>query len=824
MTGWRQGVLAGLLAGWMFAVQAQTAVPAGPPASPPVAASLRLLTEKLQHLPGFIDLWRDPARGRILLGVRRLEQPFLLLSALPYGLGSNDIGLDRGQPGQARLVHFEKRGSRLFLVQENTRFKATSANPDEAASVVEAFAAAVLWSGEVLASEGGTELVDFSSFLLADWHGVARRLRGAQQGLYRVDDKRSAVLVEQSKNFPANTELEAVLTFDGPGDGAFVREAAADPTSLTLRQHISLIALPAAGYRPRAYHPGSGGLSVGYADFGTPLADSLNLRWQVRHRLEKTDPGAAPSPVKKPIVYHLDRGTPEPVRSALLDGARWWASAFEAAGFKDAYRVEMLPEGADPMDARYNVIQWVHRATRGWSYGASVADPRSGEIVKGVVMLGSQRVRQDILIAESLLAAYRRGGEARQKQALDMALARLRQLAAHEVGHTLGFAHNFAASRAGNGSVMDYPHPIVKLDAAGEVDISEAYGVGVGPWDDFIVQHVYGEFAPGTEAQGLAALRAQAKARGLLYVGDRDARESSTEHPDGAVWDFGADPIKTWDQLMAVRQRALQTFSMAVLPPDRQTGELEARLVPVYLLHRYQGEALAHLLGGADFEYGQAADVRAGAVRAGSRAVAPAVQRQALTRLVEALRAEQLLLPGAVLDLIASPAEGYERGREYFPNRMGTRFDALAAAQSAAAHFTAMLLDPERLNRLAWQHARDAQQPGVSQVLGLLLQRTWQAAAGRGAAPAAAAVQSTANWVVLDGLLALLDAGKLHPPVQAEVRQRSAELAQWLLKHPAPGAEGAGRAQAAELITRYLANPQSVKLRALPSVPPGAPI
>jgi hypothetical protein len=801
--------------------QTQTQVPTPPPAT----ASWQQITDKLQAQPGFIEIWRDAARGRVLLAVRQLDQPFLLLSSLPYGLGSNDVGLDRGQPGQPKLVHFEKRGSRLFLVHENTRYRATSDSAEERASVVTAFASAVLWSGDILASDGAAQLVDFSSFLLGDWHGVARRLRASQQGAYRIDDKRSAVLVEQSRNFPTNTELEALLTFDGPGDGAFVREAVADPASVTLRQHVSLIALPPAGYRPRAYHPGSGGFSVGYADFGVPLAQSLQVQWQVRHRLEKTDPGAALSPVKKPIVYYLDRGTPEPVRSALLDGARWWATAFEAAGFKDAYRVELLPEGVDPMDARYNVIQWVHRATRGWSYGATVADPRTGEIIKGVVLLGSQRVRHDILIAESLLAAYSTGGGARQKQALDMALARLRQLAAHEVGHTLGFAHNFAASRTPNGSVMDYPHPMVKLNAAGEVDLSEAYGVGIGPWDRFIVRHAYSEFAPQQEAQELASLRAAARAQGLLYVGDNHSRSPSSEHPDGALWDFGPDSIKTWDLLMAVRRRALQTFSIDVLPPERQTGELEARLVPVYLLHRYQGEALAHLLGGSDFEYGQAADARAGTVRAGPRSVSPALQRQALNRLVDALQAEQLMLSGPLLDLIAQPSEGYERGREYFPNRTGTGFDAQAAVQSAASHFTALLLNPERLNRLAWQHAADARQPGAGQVVGLLLQRTWQRSlpdsAGSGLSQA---TQTAADWVVLDGLLALLDGGRLHPAVQAEVRQQTAELARWLGQNPGTGALAANRRQAADWVTRYLANPQSVKLRSLPAVPPGEPI
>ncbi|MDI4632640.1 zinc-dependent metalloprotease [Pelomonas sp. V22] len=787
------------------------------------AATLGDLTKALEPQPGFIDVWRDPARGRVLLSLSaaQLDQPFLLLSSLPFGLGSNDVGLDRGQPGESRLVHFEKRGAKLLLVQENTRFRASAANPAERTSVVEAFASSVLWSGEILASEEGKHLVDFSSFLLADRHGVINRLRDSRQGAYRVDDKRSAVLVENSKGFPANVELEALLTFDGTGEGNFVRDVAMEASSLSLRQHISLIKLPEPGFQPRAYHPASGGIDIAHADFSTPLASSLNVAWQIRHRLEKTDPSARLSPVKKPIVYYLDSGTPEPVRSALLDGARWWATAFEKAGFKDAYRVEMLPEGADPMDARYNVIQWVHRATRGWSYGAPISDPRTGEIIKGVVMLGSQRVRQDILIAESLLAAYAKGGEAKQKQALDMALARLRQLSAHEVGHTLGFSHNFAASRAGNGSVMDYPHPLVKLDAAGEVDLREAYGVGLGPWDDFIVAHAYGQFGSAAdEAAALARLRAQARAQGLLYVGDSDSRSPGSQHPDGVLWDFGADSIKTWDQLMAVRQRALRSFSVDVLPPERQLGELEARLVPVYLLHRYQGEALAHLLGGAEFEYGLAGDARSGAVKAGARPVPAAVQRQALARLVGTLRAESLALPAALLDQLTPPAEGYERGREYFANRMATQFDPLAAAQAAAAHFGSLLMNAERLNRLAWQQGRDAAQPGVGELLDQLLKATWQRDGLSKGVPGAAPVQTAVNWVVVDGLLGLLDGGRLHAGVDAELRQRLRDLAQWLQKQPAE----ANRREAAALIQAYLANPQSVKLRRLPAVPPGAPI
>lgn len=831
-----------LLAPWL-ALALAGALPlavaqAVPPELPSAAApkSIAALTAHLPAQSGFLPIWRDADKGRVLLAVSELDRPFLLASSLPYGLGSNEVGLDRGQPGEVKLVRFQKRGARLFLVEDNTRYTASSGNADERASAVQAFAAAVLWSGDILASEPGKYLVDFSSFLLADQHGIGRRLAGAKQGNYTVQAARSAVLAELAKSFPDNTELEAELTLAvaGAGEGAAVRRVAADGGAVTLRQHISLVRLPQDGYTPRTFHPGSGGTANAVIDFGVPLADSIDVRRQRRHRLERIDPAAVSGPVKKPIVYYLDRGAPEPVRSALLDGARWWASAFEMAGFQDAYRVELLPEGVDPMDIRYNVINWVHRDTRGWSYGSSLLDPRTGEIIRGVVTLDSQRVRQDILIAESLLAPY--GTEAvpadptRQAalaQIQQAALARLRQLAAHEVGHTLGFTHNFAASRyaGGNGSVMDYPHPLLSIAADGRIALNNAYGTGLGPWDDFVVAHAYTAFAtPQDEADGLARLRAQARAHGLDYMSDADSRPAGASHPGGLMWDVGTDALSGWDVIMAARRRALQQFSVSALPDQRQLGELEARLVPVYLLHRYQTEAVARLLAGGEFEYGTAADARSGARQAGVRVVPAAVQRQALRQLADSLRAEQLALPAHVLDLLTPPAQGYQRGAEYFATGMERGFDPYAAAQAAAAQACLYLFDPARVNRLAWQHARDPQQPGVAELLAQVLAGGWKRPPVPAALVGGAAVQQAADWVVLDSVLRLLDGGQLHPQVEAEVRLGLRELGAWLARNPGSGSVVANRRQAVDLITRYLADPRSVKLRPAPAIPPGAPI
>ncbi len=463
----------------------------------------------------------------------------------------------------------------------------------------------------------------------------------------------------------------------------------------------------------------------------------------------------------------------------------------------------------------------MHRATRGWSYGAALTDPRTGEIIKGAVTLGSQRVRQDILIAEALLAPYgRENGDALAQRAQEMALARLRQLAAHEVGHALGFAHNFAASRNGNGSVLDYPHPMLDLaDDQGHVALQSAYGEGTGPWDDFVVKHAYGEFAPEQESAALAQLRADAAALGLEYVSDADARSPGAAHPNGLLWDYGVSSLQTFDNLLKLRRRALADFGRGVLPPARQLGEIEARLVPLYLLHRYQTEAVARLIGGARYRYGLAGDTPPGATP-----VAAADQRAALERLLRTLSAAELALPANVLDSTTPPGNEYERTREYFATRNGPLFDPLSAANAASAQTLQFLFDAARLNRVAWQHARDAGQPGITDVFDGAFRATWQRDVSTDTLPAAAAVQLAINWTTLDAALNLLDAGQLHAQTDADVRAQLKQWQGWLAQNAGDGAAAASRREAATLIGRYLADPKSVKLRPPPPIPPGAPI
>jgi hypothetical protein len=664
------------------------------------------------RLDGFIPMYWDSAGGRVFLEFTPGAE-LLYVVSLPAGLGSNDIGLDRSQLGPERLVRVDRVGPRVLLTQPNLRYRAESTrNPAEQRAVAESFASSVIWGFKVEAQGNGRVLVDATDFALRDGHGVVGALARSRQGAYRLDPSRSALYLPNTRAFPRNSELEVTLTFAGDQPGNWVRDVTPSPEAITVRQRHSFIQLPGPGYTPREFDPRAGYFDFTYEDYAAPFPRPLTRRLINRHRLEKRDPGAAVSEPVEPIVYYLDPGVPEPVRTALLDGGRWWNQAFEAAGYRNAFRIEILPDSADPMDVRYNVIQWVHRATRGWSYGASITDPRTGEIIKGHVSLGSLRVRQDYLLAEGLLAPYGQGTE-RSPEAEAMALARIRQLSAHEVGHTLGLAHNYIASAQGRASVMDYPHPVAKLRPDGGIDLSDAYLEGIGEWDKVAITWGYQDFPGGTdETAALERIITEARSRGLTFIPDQDARPTGGAHPQAHLWDNGGDAAAELDRMMQVRRAALARFGENVIRRGMPLALMEETFVPLYLHHRYQVEAAVKLVGGQSYTYALRGDGQDP-----PRAIPAATQEQALRSLLGTLRPADLAVPDRLLQLLPPRPAGFDRTRELFDRETGLVFDAIRPAATAADVTVSLLFDSQRAARLVQQSALDSGLPSLEGVI-----------------------------------------------------------------------------------------------------------
>lgn len=779
------------------------------------------ITEKvsgMKHSAGYFDFYYDEKQDKIYLVIDKFDTEFLYVNSLPAGIGSNDIGLDRGQLGDDRIVKFERRGPKVLMIQPNYRYRAVTENVDERTSVEQAFAQSVLWGFTVAAEEGGKVLVDASDFYLQDMHDIIGTLKSQQQGNYSLDKSRSAFYLPRTKNFPQNTEVEVTLTFTGQATGNYIRSVTPAPNNVTVRQHHSFVQLPDNKYKPRKFDPRAGYFGMSYYDYATPISEPIEKRFINRHRLEKKDPAAAISEAVEPIVYYLDRGTPEPIRSALLDGARWWNQAFEAAGYKDAFRVEIMPADADPMDVRYNLIQWIHRSTRGWSYGSSVSDPRTGEIIKGHVSLGSLRVRQDFLIAEGLLAPYE-NGEVMPPQMQEMALARLRQLSAHEVGHTLGISHSYSSSTENLASVMDYPHPVANI-VNGKIDISHAYDDKIGTWDKVAIAYGYQDFAQGTnEHAALEKIIQDGLKSGLTFLSDQDARPQGSAHPYAHLWDNGKDAADELNRVMQVRALALKNFGEKNIRTGTPYAMLEEALVPMYFFHRYQAEATSKVIGGLNYRYALRGDGQPV-----TELISGAQQVKALDALLKTVSPEALALSPDLIKIIPPRPLGYQRGREVIKTHTDLTFDPIAAAESASDMVFSLILNAARSTRLVQHHAMDAQQPSLESVIDKLIGSTFKSANRQGYE---GQLQIITNHTLLNNIMKLALDKQASPQARAIASLKIDQLRQWLeVKLNAPLSENwkAHYSHELMLINSFREDPKKFETENLLPSPPGQPI
>ncbi|HEX9084678.1 MAG TPA: zinc-dependent metalloprotease [Gemmatimonadaceae bacterium] len=763
----RLAVVIGAIACASAPLQRQTATAEGDTGS-----QLRAKTAGMERRDGFMPLYLDPRQGKIYLELPHDSTRALMFVSLATGLGSNPIGLDRGASGDSYIARFDRNGERVLVVFENWNYRTSATNnPAHARSVLEAFPPSTPASLPVIAQDGLRLVVDATEFFMRDWNDVAGAIASSDEGAYSVARDRSSIYWQFTKAFPENTEVDVALTFATQGrPGQIISSIVPDGRSFTLRQHISLLPLPDTGYKPRVLDPRVGFSDVLFKDYAQPIQQPLEQRWIARHRLERVNPADPNSPIKNPLVYYIDRGIPEPIRTATKQGVSWWIDAFDRAGLKGAFRVEDLPEGVDPMDARYNVVQWENRNERGWSVGGSLGDPRTGEIIKGMARLDSHRARTDYNIYAGLFGA--------DAAAADTAfvLARVRQVSAHEVGHTLGLSHNYIASTYDRGSVMDYPPPRVTVNAAGDIDISSAYATGPGAYDVFAIHWGYGIFPPSSEADSLNAIVEDGLRRGLLFLSDADARPDFASDPRTNLWDDASTPAEFLRREMAARRLAMSRFGERNIRVGEPVALLQERFVPLYFMHRFALNSLTKTIGG--MEYANA--IRGDRVQA-TRPIDGAAQRAALTTLISALDPRELAIPDTVLTLLGPRPFSYQPYVELFSSRTRPAFDELGAARTLAQMIVDGILQRERAARVVAFQTRMPNPLTFGEVVDGL---TSDWGAPRLASPKLDALRRVAQRAVVDRMLLLAADKEAAPEVRSlielkmnSLRTRSRSLA-----------------------------------------------
>ncbi|QXP62449.1 zinc-dependent metalloprotease [Polaribacter sp. HaHaR_3_91] len=771
------------------------------------------LQKGITKFEGYFTFYYNDNSDKIFLEIDTLEEEFLYVRSLSEGVGSNDIGLDRGQLGGGVVVYLKKAGNKLLLIQPNLEYRAITDNKEEKESVKEAFAKSVLHGFTIKETKKGVYLVDATDFFIRDAHGVSAKLVRTKQGSYSLDKSKSAFNIKRTKAFPKNVEFDVLLTFKGTAKGGDISSVSPNASLVTVNQHHSFVELPDNKYKPRKFDPRSGGYPMSYLDYATPVNEPIKMQFIRRHRLEKKNPEAVISEAKEPIIYYLDRGTPEPVRSALLEGGRWWNQAFESIGYKNAFQMKMLPEGADPLDVRYNMVQWVHRSTRGWSYGASISDPRTGEIIKGHVSLGSLRIRQDFLIAQALQAPYA-NNNSDDSFALEMAVARIRQLSAHEIGHTLGFAHNFAASTNGRASVMDYPHPKFTLKG-GKIDFSNAYDNKIGDWDKVIVAYFYQDFKTDEENE-LNKIIENATAKGFKYLSDADSRSQGSASASSHLWDNGGTIYEELYNLLEIRKMAIANFSTDNIKTNQPYSVLEDVFVPLYFFHRFQTEATVKLIGGLEYSY---------AVKGGKETVVKRVsgslEKIALEAVLKTIAVDEIAIPKEKLALFPPRAMGFGRTRESFKSNLGVEFDAFGAVETASEMTLNLLLNPQRASRLIAHKSLDENQLGLDELIDKLISKSIKKTHKDSYYQE---LQNVINTTVLEQLFYLASYKNQYKQVNAIVLFKLDEIKSILENKKSKGVQKIYDIAMIKMIDDFKKKPTSFKKTKALQIPDGSPI
>ncbi|QOC23298.1 zinc-dependent metalloprotease [Wenzhouxiangella sp. AB-CW3] len=721
--------------------------------------------------------------GRVLLEIQAFDEPLIYTNTLATGLGTPSPLLDRGDTGDSALVVFERHGDKVLLIRDNPAYRAISDNPALVESVRESFPRSVLAAMPVQEERDGGVVVDATDFVLSDVYDVAARLEAADLGRVSLDSDRSYVRADRSGAFPDNTEIRVALTLAVDEPDRRLRRQAADPRSLAFEQQHSFVALPDDGYRPREYHPRSGAFPHVFFNFARSLEEGYEQRWIWRWRLEPSDPeaylaGELVDPVE-PIIFYLDPAIQEPYRSAFREGGNWWAEAFEAAGFSNAFEVRDLPEDADPMDIRYNMLVWVHRNERGPSVGPNYRDPRTGEIISAKTRMDSFRslVNHDLWMG--FLPAAGPDGLAVSSE--EMAMARRRQHTAHEIGHSLGMAHNFIAATRDRASVMDYPVPLVRLDDDGHVDLSDAYAEGIGEFDKLAIRYAYTWFPDDeSERQGLAEILAEMAEHDQPFITGGHAADDGS-YPGATRWVEGNDMFSAYERTRAVRQVLLEHFDDRALGDDEPYVVLQRRFAHVYMHHRTALIGVIKHVGGYAFSYALKRDGLDP-----TRPVPADDQYRALDEAVAALEPSELRIRDRIADLMAPAPMGWDGGWQWYvdPGAIespgDTLFDPVDVAHRWSFEIVTRLLEPARMTRSASQHARNDDVPAPGEVMDRLIAATWERDAGAAADGHDAALIRVAQRSVLDGLLDLAGNARAVFSVRAAAEARLHELAESL--------------------------------------------